>query len=285
VAPGNDRPRLEPEILRYYEAGHEKDRLRQAPFPLERARTEELLARHLTAPPATVLDVGGGPGAYACWLAGQGYTVTLLDPVPLHVEQARKACGAHPERAIARVELGDARELPAADQSQDAVLLLGPLYHLTERAERLAALREARRVLRPGAVAFAVGVCRFASLLDGLVHGFDADPAFAAVIERDLLDGQHRNPDGRPEWFTSAFFHHPSELRSEVEAAGLRVLAVYGIEGPGWLMRDFEARWADEARRRRLLEVARAVEQEPTLVGASAHLMAVASRPERDEHR
>jgi hypothetical protein len=98
------------------------------------------------------------------------------------------------------------------------------------------------------------------------------------VIDRDLSDGQHRNPGGRPEWFTTAFFHHPSELHAEVEAAGLRVLAVYGIEGPGWLMTDFEVLWADEGRRRRLLEVARAVEQEPSLIGASPHLMAVAAR-------
>src|SRR5207244_1686768 len=74
---------LDPEILRYYAAGPESERLRQGAFQLERARTEELLLRHLPPPHARVLDVGGGSGPYACWLAERGYEVTLLDPVPL----------------------------------------------------------------------------------------------------------------------------------------------------------------------------------------------------------
>jgi SAM-dependent methyltransferase len=269
---------LDPEILRYYAAGHENDRLRQGPFQLERVRTEELLSRHLPPAPAKVLDVGGGSGPYACWLAGRGYEVTLLDPVPLHVEQARRAAAALPAGALLRAEAGDARDLPASESSQDAVLLLGPLYHLTERADRVRTLGEARRVLRPGGVAFVVGISRFASLFAGLTAGTDHDPAFVAIVERDLRDGQHRNPDGPIEWFTTAFFHRPDELQAEIEEAGLRPTAMYGIEGPGWLAPDFGERWAEEARRRRLLDIARVVERESWLLAVSPHIMAVASR-------
>jgi ubiquinone/menaquinone biosynthesis C-methylase UbiE len=272
-------PSLDPEILRYYAAGLENDRLRQGPFQLERARTEELLKRHLPPPPATVLDVGGGSGPYACRLAEQGYEVTLLDPVPLHVEQARRAAAALPAGARLRAEPGDARELPAASQSADAVLLLGPLYHLTERPDRLRALREAGRVLRPRGVALLVGISRFASLLAGLSDGADQDPAFVEIVERDLRDGQHRNPSGPLDWFTTAFFHRPDELQAEIEEAGLRLAAMYGIEGPGWLAADFAERWADETRRRRLLHIARAVEREEWLLAVSPHIMAVAERP------
>src|SRR5207249_1849236 len=111
---------------------------------LEFVRTQELLSRFLPAPPAIVLDVGGGPGRYAACLATAGYTVTVLDPVPLHVEQA----GAAGLDAV----LGDARSLPWEDARADAVLCLGPLYHLRAPHDRLAALTEARRVLRPGGV-------------------------------------------------------------------------------------------------------------------------------------
>jgi SAM-dependent methyltransferase len=95
-------PSPDPEILRYYAAGLEDERLTQGPFQLERVRTEELLKRHLPSPPAKVLDVGGGSGPYACRLAGQGYEVTLLDPVPLHVEQARRAGESLPKGAVLR---------------------------------------------------------------------------------------------------------------------------------------------------------------------------------------
>ena len=81
-------PSLVPAILSYYAAGLERDRLFEGRSQLERVRTQELLARHLPPPPAVILDVGGGPGVYARWLASQGYEVHLVDPVPLHVEQA-----------------------------------------------------------------------------------------------------------------------------------------------------------------------------------------------------
>ena len=102
------------------------------------------------------------------------------------------------------------------------------------------------------------------------------DPAFDGIVERDLLDGQHRNPTDRTEWFTTAYFHHPDELPREMRDAGLVPDSVLGIEGPGWLVRDA---WDDPARRDHVLRAARAVEAEPTLLGLSAHLLVVGRRP------
>lgn len=269
---------LPPEVLGYYAAGGEARRLSAGTSRLEMVRTREILARYLPPPPAVVLDVGGGPGAYACWLAARGYEVHLIDPVPLHVEQARGASQRQPDRPLASARLGDARCLEAADAAADAVLLLGPLYHLTERDDRLAALREAGRVVRPGGPVLAAGISRFASLLDGLVRGILGDPDYARMVEQDLRDGQHRNRTGRPDYFTTAFFHHPHELEAEVREAGLEVEALLAVEGPAWLLVDFDARWADPAERGRILEAVRAVEREPSLLGASAHLLAVARR-------
>ena len=103
-----------------------------------------LLERFLPAPPSRVLDVGGASGLYASWLSGRGYHVHLIDPVPLHREQATTD-------GRFSVAPGDARHLAEDDASYDAVLLLGPLYHLTERTDRVRTLAEARRVTRPGA--------------------------------------------------------------------------------------------------------------------------------------
>jgi ubiquinone/menaquinone biosynthesis C-methylase UbiE len=269
-------PHVPDEIVAYYAAGLEQRRLEQGSHRLERARTEEILRRHLPRPPAAVLDVGGGAGSYAFGLAERGYTVRLIDPIPLHVEQARAAQSDHPSGALAEIALGDARQLTHTDGSQDAVLLLGPLYHLTERADRLAALGEARRVLRPGGRLLAAAISRYASLLASLFERLERDSAFVSIVARDLQDGQHRNPTDRREYFTTAFFHHPDELRDEVASAGFELEAVLAVEGPFWTLPDFDERWADPARREATLAAARAVEVEPTLLGASAHLMAVA---------
>ena len=134
--------KLPNEIVAHYEQGEEIQRLSSSLGQLEETRMRELIARHLPAVPAVVYDVGGGPGGYACWLAKQGYEVHLVDPVPLHVEQASAASQAQPDHPIAELRVGDARHLDRAEDSVDVVLMLGPLYHLTERNERIAALQE-----------------------------------------------------------------------------------------------------------------------------------------------
>ncbi len=262
-------------IVTFYGDAEEAGRLRSGWFQLEHARTQELLVRYLPPATATIIDAGGGPGVYACWLAARGYQVHLLDPVPKHVEQAQAASARQSNHPLASAEVGDARRLPHPDAAADAVLLLGPLYHLVEKEDRLACLREAHRVLRTGGLLLGAGISHFASLLDSLSHGFFDDPVFSPILDRDLEDGQHRNPTANPIYFTDAFFHRPGELSREFLAAGFKVLEVLPIEGPGWLARDFDRLWNDPVQRDRLLAAVRKMEREPSILGASSHIMAI----------
>jgi ubiquinone/menaquinone biosynthesis C-methylase UbiE len=263
------------EIVRHYTEADEASRLNTGWFQLEQARTKELILRHIPRAPATILDVGGGAGTYACWLASRGYEVHLIDPVPQHVEQACAASAKQPQHLLASAVVGDARKLEQANQAVDGVLLLGPIYHLTERKDRLIALREALRVLRPGGLVWVAGISRFASLLDSLSHGFFDQPEFAPILDRDLAEGQHRNPTGNLTYFTDAFFHLPEELAAELSEAGFELVELVAVEGPGWLARDFERLWNHPQQRERLLASLRKVEHEPALIGASSHILAI----------
>jgi len=236
---------------------------------LELVRTLELLGRALPPPPACVLDIGGGPGVYAARLARDGYRVRLVDLLPLHVEQARELAESQPDAPF-DAEVGDARDLSRfGDASVDAVLLLGPLYHLTDAHDRALALAEARRVVGVGGLVAAVGITRYASLIDGIVNGFSTDPRFVEIVDRDLREGQHRNPENVEGWFTTAYFHLPADLRLEVEQAGLTVEHLLGVEGPsGWL-----GAWPD--RQEEILDAARLAEHVPAL---SAHMLCLARR-------
>ena len=196
----------------------------------------------------------------------------LVDPVPLHVEQARAASNGY------SAALGDACGLREPDASADAVLLLGPLYHLTDRGDRLLALAETRRIVRPGHMIFAAAISRFASLLDALWWRELGDPEHARVIERDVLEGRHDNPAGR-EWFTTAYYHKPEQLAQEIADAGLQLDTLLAVEGPGWLVPDFDNRWLDERQRQQLLQAIASVEHESSVLGVSNHLLAVAHRP------
>ena len=266
------------DVAAFYARGFERERLGSGTGALEFLRTQSQLERHLPAPPAVVIDVGGGPGRYAVWLAERGYTVHLIDPVPLHVDQARQAANERPGVALASADVGDARTLRFPDASADGVLLLGPLYHLVERAERVRALAEARRVCRLGGVVVCAAISRFASTLDGLRAEYLADPTFAAIAESDRSDGRHYNPTNDAAYFTTAYFHYPSELAAECASAGLVHEATVAVEGPAWLLSDLDARLGDPRRRQVLLSALDALDGEPTLLGVSAHLLAIARR-------
>lgn len=259
----------------YRDHDDEAGRLGRPMGRLEHARTMDVLARHLPPPPATVLDVGGGPGAYAVPLAGAGYEVALLDLVPLHVAQARDRA-AVTGVTLASAQVGDARSLPYHDDTADAVLLLGPLYHLHEEADRIAVLKEAARVARPGAPVIAAGISRYASALDGLRRELLSDPKFAAIVEADLQTGRHDNPDDDPRYFTTAYFHEPGQLEAEARTAGLEAMATLAIEGPAALLEDVGERLDDPERRMLLLDVLRRLEAIPSLCGVSWHHVVVA---------
>ncbi len=258
----------------YYALGAERDRLAAGVGRLEFLRTTEVVARWLPEPPAVVADVGGGPGRYTFWLADRGYSVRHRDVAPLHIEQVTAERG---ERDVETM-LADARQLDLNDASVDAVLLLGPLYHLIQRRDRIRALREAQRIVTPGGIVFVAAITRWAARLHGILHDrlYDVLP-----IALDLIDELERTgyaPPLHPGSFTG-YYHRPGQLAAEVRAAGLELIEVVGVEGPASLLNDLEARLADERDREVVLETARRLERVPELLGDGPHLLAVARRP------
>ena len=273
MIPGDLNPPPQ-EVVEYYRRYPEETRLQSGSSQLEFERSKEILRRVLPSPPARVLDVGGAAGAYSFFLADLGYETHLVDLSSRLVEEAR-ARNARRPRPIASFTVADARSLPQGDGSADAVLLMGPLYHLPEAADRVAALGEAFRVLAKSGVVAVAAISRYASALDGMARKLSLDPRFVSIRDRDLAEGQHRNDTGDERYFTTAYFHRPEDLRGEIEAAGFRDVSIVGVEGPGWMLADFDERWADDALRRDLLAVARALEAEPSTVGVSAHFLGV----------
>jgi SAM-dependent methyltransferase len=262
-------------VVGHYESVREEERIASGLGELELLRAQEVLRRHLPAAPADVLDVGGATGVHAAWLAADGYRVRIVDITPRHVEEANATLGS---RGVV-AELGDARSLGLFDDSVDVVLLFGPLYHLTERADRVKAIAEACRVVRPGGLVALAAISRFASLFDGLGRGFVFDHDFLQIVRADLESGQHRNPEQREHWFTTAFFHHPDELHDEASEAGLQIVEQVGLEGLAGYLPHLAEHWDDPSSREVIRWAARAVESEPSLAGLSAHMLLVGRSP------
>jgi len=268
---------IKPEIEQYYaEFQNEPDRLER--HPLEKLRTQNIIKRYLPDGPARILDVGGEAGVYSLWVSEIGHEVHLIDPVSFHVAEARSRA-AQVRYPPARIALGEAARLDYPDEYFDMVLLLGPLYHMQEQSDRIVALKEARRMVKKNGIVISAYISRFAALVDGFFKDLVSRPAWCAIMETDTTTGRHSNPTGQPGWFTTAYFHHPAEIKPEIEASGLvceKVLAVEFFDGyiPG-----IDEKISHPDYRDLLLRSIARIEEEESLLGVSNHIIGIGRKP------
>ena len=262
---------IESRVARRYDLTDEEGRLWTPGLgDLVRLRTWDIFDRFL---PVTgrIIDVGGGPGAHAAYLAERGYEVVLLDPVEKHIELAKGRACVSSEWTF-EAELGEARQLPFDDESCDVVLLMGPMYHLVEAEDRNLALQEARRVLRPGGRILAEVISRFAWVMDSSMKGRLDQPGVFDNLLVNIESGLSKDPTRFTEGEFWGYLHRPEELRSELGRSGFSDIELVAIEAFGWLLSDLEQRMkTPEA----LLRAIRLTEAEPSMIGCSAHIMAV----------
>lgn len=248
---------------------------------LERHRTEfavtmRTLTDYLPSAPQAVLDDGGGPGRYALALSSLGHQVTLLDLSQGNLTLARQKAQ-ESNISLAQYVHGNALNLsPFPLESFDAVLLLGPLYHLLDLPEREQAVREAWRVLRPGGLIFAAFITRYAAFRDLAKNSPTTLLEKRAEWEDFMRTGIYHA--GQGVGFTDAYFAHPAEIGPLMEGAGFETLDLLGCEGVvaaneeqiNRLTGDAWQAWVDVNYR---------LSKEPSLRGAADHLLYVGKKP------
>ncbi|MCL2003797.1 MAG: class I SAM-dependent methyltransferase [Oscillospiraceae bacterium] len=187
--------------------------------------TCRMLERYIK-PGDRALDIGGGPGRYSLWLAERGCDVTLFD---LSSENVRFAAEKAAELGLPlKTVSGDAREADTLLSGPfDHVLLMGPLYHLLEEADRVKAVDAALRLLKPGGLLFAA----FIHMGGGLVFLLREMP------EHLLEPGEERfltpflagdNYGGAA--FTLAFFVNQNKILPFMARFPLEKLHLFGQE-------------------------------------------------------
>ena len=267
---------MDPMGLAGYNAGAEEGRLHRGLGLIEFERTKELLLEHLPPPPAVVYDLGGAYGEYAFWLAEQGYEVHLFDLSETHIrmaEEHEKVSGLR----LAAAEVADAREIPRPDASADAMLLFGPLYHMTEAGERAACLAECRRLLKPGGMLATAHITPWAPMLDNVIH-YDEDPrldddALFARLAGTVETGRHRG-----KVVGMMYFHRPAAAREEIASAGFAGVTLHGVIGPCWAVRNLNEIWHNTLKREAIMRVVRLLDSEESLMGFSTHFVSISRR-------
>ncbi|MEM6893196.1 MAG: class I SAM-dependent methyltransferase [Bacteroidota bacterium] len=271
-----DKILIDSTINAFYNAISEESRLTQGIGAFEFERTKNLIQRYLPATPTTIIDVGGGTGKYAKWLAEIGHHVHLVEPVAKHIKQAKKR--AQYRHSSFFVHHGEAKNLPFSDQFADIIIAHGPLYHLQKQLDRAAAIEEAKRVLRPGGLFLAFAINRTSSTLFGLMQGLMHEKGFLEMCMNEIEDGIHLPPANIPGLFTKAFFHEPQQLEQELLAQDFHIKDVIAVEGMTWLDKDFFVSLAVHERKKTLLQFLQRTERNRYLLPFSPHFVVVASK-------
>lgn len=277
--------------LTYYARGLEHNRLRTDIGLIEFERTKEILLETLPEAPAVIYDIGGGYGEYSWWLASLGYEVHLFDLSEKNIEMSKELGPEHPDCKLASAEVCDALSVPRKDKSADAVLLMGPLYHITDYDERIAAIKESRRLLKDGGVLFAAALTPYSVLLHNITvyNPFGDNPDktledsdFMKMVEREIKDGNHINPDNTVyNGIGSAHLHTAKALKGELYCGGFESVIVHGIMGGAWLAKDIDELWKNEVSRNALMRTVRLLDTCEEVMGLSGHLLAVSVKEEK----
>ncbi len=262
-------------VIDYYNNFLEKDRLKTTYGKLEFAHMTELLMRYFPKAPSKICDIGGATGDYAFYFAKQGYEVHLLDIVPRHIDQAKERAQFENYIDTNNFIVGDALDLPYDDNSFDALFLSGPLYHLPKRNDRMKALNEAKRVLKPNGIMAAYAIGRYATMFYGVSTGKIFERGFIKMLEKEIETGFRYKYSDDSGVLDNAYFHLAEELKSEVIETGFNYKVIHGVIGAGWMAPNFDENWEIEEYRDSILDVARMCENIPD---ACSKIFIVASK-------
>lgn len=275
-------------VLAGYNAGIEKNRLRTGIGLIEFERTKEILLEELPKPPAVIYDIGGAYGEYAWWLASLGYEVRLFDLSETNIAMSAELADEYPGVKLASVMVCDARSVPCPDRSADAVLLMGPLYSITEYEERILALKESSRLLKDDGILFSAALTPYSVLVPRLAvyHKDDTekrreldDPAVISMIERALGDGCYINPEKKiAGGLGSTHLHTAKALREELSMGGFNTVTVHGVMGGAWLAPNLDELLANEETKAVLMKTVRMLDTHEEIIGLSGHLLAVSRK-------
>ena len=275
-------------VLAGYNAGIEKDRLRTGIGLIEFERTKEILLEKLPKPPAVIYDIGGAYGEYSWWLSSLGYEVHLFDLSETNIKMSEELAVEYPNVSLKSAMICDARSIPRPDESADAILLMGPLYSITEYEERILAIKESHRLLKDDGILFSAALTPYSVLVSRLVvyHDDDTkkrkeldDPAVISIIERALVDGCYINPERKiANGLGSSHLHTAKALREELSCGGFDTLSVHGVMGGAWLAPNLNELLESEETRKVLMKTVRMLDTHEEIIGLSGHLLAVSRK-------
>jgi ubiquinone/menaquinone biosynthesis C-methylase UbiE len=282
--PKDERERALRRVRKFYSIAAEREWMRlEHPTDgrVEFAVHKAWIGRYLPKAPARVLDIGGGPGRYSLWLAEQGYRVTLADLSPELLALAKEKAK---ESAVAIEDFVEANATdlsPFADNSFDAVLCMGPLYHLVLEEDRRRVVAELRRVLKPGGTVFTA----FLNRLQTLPVAVNQDIPFFTPYTEEMVKKYHYT--GVLDWqsipgtFNLAYLYYPKEIAPFMETGGFETVELVSSQSNAGHIQKHLALFAERQPELYEWALAEFIEQanESSILGSGFHLLYIGRKP------
>ncbi|MEZ4869756.1 MAG: class I SAM-dependent methyltransferase [Caldilineaceae bacterium] len=267
------------DIARFYDSNPDREHERLAEHQLKYDLTWRYWDTYLS-PQGAILEIGAATGRYTKELAKRGYLVTAVDLSAAEIDRCRQNLT---EAGLAqRVQflVTDARDLSQINEQQfDAVLLMGPLYHLIEAEDRKRALQAAIDRLRPGGVSCSAFLCRFGVLSDLIKRNPQWIEDQAHV--RSFIEHGKR-PDGHLRGGFRGYSSKPAEIIPLHEALGIETLVLATVEPV--IGADDESYNRLQGEQRHLwLDLLFQLSTQDAILGASRHLLYVGRKSEAQE--
>ncbi|WP_288955024.1 class I SAM-dependent methyltransferase [uncultured Polaribacter sp.] len=267
----NNKNSISKELEDFYNIASEETRLEKGMGIFEFERIKELIQQHISKPNSTIIDVGGGTGKYSEWLAKNGHKVQLIEPVLKHIKLADKR--AKKLKNPFSVTKGIAQKLPYQNESADLVILHGPLYHLQKKEDRIAAILEAKRVLKKDGIILGFAINATASTVVGLMNGMIHANSFFEMCKQELTTGIHNTPKDFPFLLADAYYHKPQQLKEEFLDQDLKFINLFAVEGMIWLDNEYFANMLDKKKSKTLKVLQKLTENDEYLLPFSPHMM------------
>ena len=259
------------ELEDFYNKASEETRLEKGMGIFEFERIKELIQLHISKSESIIIDIGGGTGKYAEWLAKDGHQVHLVEPVLKHIKLAEKR--AKKLKNPFSVAIGEAKKLPYKNDTADLVILHGPLYHLQKREDRVTAILEAKRVLKKGGIILGFAINYTASTLVGLMNGMIHANSFFDMCKQELTTGIHNAPKDFPFLLADAYYHKPQHLKEEFLEQNLEFINLFAVESLIWLDSEYFANMIDKRKSKTLKELQKLTQNDEYLLPFSPHMM------------
>ena len=214
------------DIAEFYNKDPQKEHGRLERHQLEFDLTWRFLEANLP-PKGEILEIGAGTGRYTLGLVQRGYSVTVVDLSQENLMTCKAYLAQEGLETRVQTILGDARHLRNVPQKEfDAVLMMGPLYHLVEEVDRQMAVREAHARLKPSGVIFTAFISRY-GIWGDLLKNVPEIIAHKDVVKSVLTRG--RDPEDWPKGGFRGYFAKVDEIAPLHEALGFETINVVAV--------------------------------------------------------